>query len=219
MSAGAILSAGLLSPCVGVPTSLSRTDPSEGQDYLCDEGTAFCLTSLRADCSLYLQAGESIPPQAEERLVLIRPGGERFIKSPDDLVGCISIENQAQALEYLRFFSSWRTVHLFEKQLLEVFPGAKPAYLYGPQSSCRLCLPPHRWRTLGLEPAQVEQTPRGFVVTRYVVRPSPEDLNASDLYRIKQRVGHDGVVELIEQAHVPALSPRERYGLAFPRYL
>jgi hypothetical protein len=52
-----------------------------------------------------------------------------------------------------------------------------------------------------------------------VVRPSPEDSNASDLYRVKQRVGRDGFVDLIAQTYIEGLTPGERYGLAFPRYL
>ena len=152
-------------------------------------------------------------------MIVATPDDSRVVKGPDDLVGCISIRSSAEALEYLRFFSSSATVHLFADQMLEVFPGDRPAYIYGPKGTCYICLPPRRWRALHLSSPHVTETETGYLVTRYVVRPSPEDFNASDLYRVTQRVGHDGVVELVSETHVDNLTPRERYGLAFPGYL
>lgn len=180
---------------------------------------SICLPVLNEDCSLVLAEGASIPSQEEDRVVLEAHGIQRTVSGPKDLLGCVSISSSMEAVEYLRFFSSWATVHLFKEQMLEVVEGRRPAYLYGPDGTCYTCLPPQRWHSLGLASPKVEQTPNGYVVTRYVVRPSPDDANASDLYRVTQRVASDGSVDLVKETPVPGLKDPERYGLAFPRYL
>jgi len=178
-----------------------------------------CLSVLKPSCSLTLDRGESIPPEAEDRVVLQALGVRRIVKKPEDLAGCVSLNSPQDAIEYLRFFSSWKTVHLFRDQMLEVFEGEKPAYEYGPKGTCYLCLPPNRWRALGLASPKVIVEPGGYLVTRFVVRPSPADSNVSDLYRITQRVSHNGSVSLVDEEPIPGLTRAERFGLAFPLYL
>lgn len=194
-------------------------DPVDAHQLFCLDSASLCLTPLLPECSLLLVEGQSIPPQAEQRVHLVSDGVPRTVRGPDDLVDCVSIDRPEHALEYLRFFSSWSTIHLFSEQILEVSRGDRPAYLHGPDGTCFICLPPARWKALNLAPPRVEATRDGFLVTRYVVRPAPEDANASDLYRIVQRVGRDGGVELVSQDPVAGLDAGERYGLAFPRYL
>lgn len=201
------------------PTQAEPEAEDSDRQLFCLDSGSLCLAALRQECSLVLVEGESIPPQAEQRVVLVSDGVRRTVRGPEDLTGCVSIDHPEHALEYLRFFSSWATAHLFDQQLLEVSRGDRPAYLHGPEGTCFICLPPARWEALSLAPPRVEATRDGFLVTRYAVRPAPEDANASDLYRVVQFVGRDGAVKILSQDPVPGLDPGERYGLAFPRYL
>jgi hypothetical protein len=208
----------LLGACRSVARSDVHHRDSDGWRFYCDGGESLCLTVLEAECSLTLIEGESIPPQAEQRVVLISPQGSHDVVGPNDLTSCVSIATRDEAVEYLRFFSSWATVHLFEDQLLEIYRG-RPGYLHGPEGECFICLPPQRWRDLGLESPQVQETPGGYLVTRYVVRPASDDPNAIDLYQVQQQVDRDGSVTAISQTPHPGLTRPERYGLAFPAYL
>lgn len=208
-----------LTGCRSTSPAELATDHVDSRRLFCLNDASPCLATLRPECPLVLVDGESIPPQREQRVRLVRDGVRRTVRGPEDLVGCVSIDHPEHALEYVRFFSSWATVHLFDEQLLEISRGGRPAYRHGPDGTCFICLPPARWEALNLAPPRVEATRDGFLVTRYVVRPAPEDANASDLYRIVQLVGRDGAVELVTQDSVPGLDPGERYGLAFPHYL
>jgi hypothetical protein len=130
---------------------------------------------------------------------------------PADLAGCVRIVSAADALEYLRLFSSYRTVHLAEPQRLEVFPGPSP--------DCVLtCLRPRIWRKLGLTPPSV--TPRddgSFEVTRIVMKPEPYDWMPT-LYRAVELVKPDGSVEILSETRIPS-APEDLMGLGFPMYL
>jgi hypothetical protein len=208
----------LLGACRTVAKSDVPQSDYDGWRFYCDAGGSLCLTVLEEDYSLILTEGESIPPQAEQHVVLMSPQGRHDIMGPNDLASSVSIATRDDAVEYLRFFSSWATVHLFEDQVLEIYRG-RPGYLHGPKGECFICIPPQRWRDLGLESPQVGETPGGFLVTRYVVRPASDDPNAIDLYRIQQEVGKDGSVKTIFQTQHRGLTRPERYGLSFPAYL
>lgn len=215
-AAGALCLAGLLDACLGVAGTAHDYD---GDEFLCDGGSSVCLSLLHPACSVILLEGGSIPPEAEQELVLVTDHDRRTVRGPGDLRGCVSIESPADALKYLRFFSASATVHLFDEQLLEVFRGRRPAYLYGPSGNCFICLPPGRWKALGLVEPKLEEVEGGYVVVRYAVRPATDNPNAINLFRVTHRVSHDGAVELLAEKEVPGLEKRERYGLAFPRYL
>jgi len=221
-SAAALCTGTLLGACRSTGEGLMQPLADiDGSRFFCSSSTALCLSTLEGDCSLGVKDSDptSIPPEAEQVAVLSRGSEHKVVSGPNELAGCVSVASPEDALEYLRFFSSFRTVHLFEDQLLEVFPARRPAYLFGPKGTCYTCLPPDRWRDLGLDGPRVESVDDGFLVTRYVVRPAPEDSNASDLFRVTQWVGHDGRVELLAKEEVPGLTPAERYGLSFPHYL
>jgi hypothetical protein len=134
------------------------------------------------------------------------------VKAPSDLVGCVRIETAADALEYLRLFSSSSTVHLFEPQRLEVFPGSS-----GP--GCRFtCLHPRIWRKLGLAEASAVLLEDGsFEVRRIVMKPEPQAWMPT-LYRVVERVTRDGAVRVVSEEPVPA-RPEDLKELAFPIYL
>ena len=95
------------------------------------EARSVCLPGVRAGCAVRFVEGESIPAEAGERIVVrFSFGEEETVRGPADLAGCVRIASAAEALEYLRLFSSLSTVHLFEPQRLEVFaarPAARPA--------------------------------------------------------------------------------------------
>jgi hypothetical protein len=199
--------------CASAPVG-PPPDPN-GDRFLCGprDARSVCLSvPLREGCALRFVEGESIPPEAEERIVVRRPSGEETqVHSPADLAGCVRIASAADALEYLRLFSSFKTVHLVEPQRLEVFPGPSPA--------CVLtCLRSGIWRTLGLTAPRV--TPRGdgsFEVRRVLMKPKPYDWMPT-LYRTVELVKPDGSVEVLSETRVRAL-PEDLADLAFPMYL
>ena len=187
-----------------------------GDRFLCGprEARSLCLAvPVREGCAIRFVEGGSIPAEAEERIVVQRPsGGEPRVQGPADLAGCVHITSAAGALEYLRLFSSRSTVHLFNPQRLEVFPGAA-----GP-SCWTSCLKPRVWRKLGLSEPRV--TPRddgSFEVARVVMKPEPHDWMPT-LYRAVELVKPDGAVEILSETPVKA-APEDLAGLTFPMYL
>lgn len=164
-------------------------------------------------CIVRFVEGQSIPAEAEEQIVVRRSYGEEIrVLGPGDLVGCIRIASSAEALEYLRLFSSSATVHLFEPQLLEVFQGPS-----GP--ACWMtCLPARIWRKLGLSGPEIKSRDDGsFEVTRIVMKPEPQ-LWQPTLYRIVERVERNGEVETLSEKAIAA-APEDLAGLSFPMYL
>jgi hypothetical protein len=157
--------------------------------------------------------GESLPAEAEERIVVQRPSGEEVqVHGPTDLAGCVHILSAADALEYLRLFSSRATIHLFDPQRLEVFPGT-------PGPACwTSCLKPGVWRKLGLsEPRVTSRHDGSFEVARVIMKPEPHDWMPT-LYRDVELVKPDGVVEILSERPVKA-APDDLAGLTFPVYL
>jgi hypothetical protein len=125
----------------------------------------------------------------------------------------MDITDAAAALEYLRFFSSLVTWHLFEGMPLEVFVG-QPGYIHGQDGAdCSVCLPPQRWVELGLHSPVVFADGNAFLVTRFVVRVVKSRF-ALQLFRLTERVGRDGTVETMEQVPWLTLRDEEQVGLA-----
>jgi hypothetical protein len=201
--------------CASAPGPGGTTPDRNGDRFLCGPRNArsVCLPVVREGCAVRFVEGESIPPEAEERIVVRRPsGGEVRVGGPADLAGCVHIASAADALEYLRLFSSFATVHLFESQRLEVFQGPS-----GP--ACQFtCLPPRVWRKLRLVEPQVTPSSDGsFKVTRTVMKPEPQ-LWMPTLYRLTERVAQDGAVEILAEERISA-TPEDLAGLTFPMYL
>ncbi|MFW6012267.1 MAG: hypothetical protein ACOC92_00985 [bacterium] len=180
-----------------------------------------CLSVLRSGCTLAITEeaethGDSVelnlPPQGSEVLTLSCPDESRRVTSIHDLAGHVRIDTPADALEYLRFFSSMMTVHLFEKEekAMEIFQG-EPGDCYSS------CLPSERWSALGLKPTTVQTLAEGFRVARNVVRPVPSSVNVS-AFRVVVDVLPDGTVEQRSQQPLP-LDDLDRARLTFPGYL
>jgi len=201
----------LLLGCASAP----GPDDANGHRFLCgpQEARQLCLPVVRGGCAVHFLQGESIPPEAGEKVVRFGEAGEEVrVQGPSGLTGCVRIETAADALEYLRFFSSLSTVHLFEPQRLEVFPGRS-----GPD--CRFtCLAPRIWRRLGLTEAAVTVLKEGsFEVRRTVMKPEPQ-LWRPTLYRVVERVTRDGAVRTVSEEPVPARL-EDLKDLSFPMYL
>lgn len=202
--------------CSSTPGPGGKTPDWNGDRFLCGsrEARSVCLSSVRAGCAIRFVEGESIPAEAEEKIVVrFSFGEEETVRGPADLAGCVRIASAADALEYLRLFSSLSTVHLFEPQRLEVFrgPSGSPA--------CRsACLPPRVWRKLGLaEPRVTPLNDGGFEVTRIVIKPEPQPWMPT-LYRVSERVARDGAVEILSEEAIPS-TREDLAGLSFPMYL
>jgi len=202
--------------CASAPRQGGTAPDWNGGRFLCGsrEARSVCLSSVRTGCALRFVEGESIPAEAEEKIVVrFSFGEEETVRGPADLAGCVRIASAAEALKYLRLFSSLSTVHLFEPQRLEVFRGPSG----GP--ACRsTCLPSRVWRKLGLaEPRVTSLDGGGFEVTRIVIKPEPQPWMPT-LYRINERVARDGAVEILSEEAIPS-AVEDLAGLSFPMYL
>jgi hypothetical protein len=182
-----------------------------GKRYRCDDiGSAdVCLDILSDSCSLVIARGRGIPAEPGSRLVLVEGETARIAKGPNHLVGCVEISTPAEALDYLRFFSSYETVHLFEDQRLEVFETDEECFA--------VCLPTERWQQLGLSEARVEVTEGGFEVTRLLIKPTSCQSRV-EVFRVVESVGWDGRVKEISSDPVP-VSDEDRLRLSFPHFL
>jgi hypothetical protein len=206
----------LILGCASAPGPGAPARDWNGDRFLCGaRGTRpVCLSIVRTGCAVQFVAGESIPAETAEKIVVrLSFGEEDTVRGPADLAGCVRIASAAEALEYLRFFSSASTVHLFEPQQLEVFQGP-------PHSpACRsACLPPRVWQKLGLaEPRVTSLNGGAFEVTRIVIKPEPQPSQPT-LYRVTERVARDGAVEILSEQAIPSMI-EDLAGLSFPAYL
>jgi hypothetical protein len=181
----------------------------KGDRFRCDDPSwvSICLRVLRDDCSLSIAPGRGLPREPQDKLVLIRGNQARIVTGPADLVGCVEITSEQDALEYLQFFSSYALVYLFSEQELEIYKGGCFA----------VCLSDEQWHNSELGEISVLSRAGSYEVTRYVIKPAaiiPE----VQLYRITQRVGGDGVVVTLNSESVP-LPLEHRLRLSFPRFL
>lgn len=192
----------------------ARVKPADplGKRFLCSDAPTnkICLSVILSGCRIAIEPGPGIPSEPGER-VLLRQGNEAHtIGGPNQLKGCVSISTEAQALEYLRFFSSLRTVHLFRDKVLEIYPSSgKGCYL--------VCLPKDRWDSLKLPSPLVEKTDAGFKVTRLVIKPIPTHQEVT-VFRLTQEVDADGTVKELESVPV-SLPKADLLWLGFPSYL
>ncbi len=166
--------------------------------------------AVLSGCRMALEPGPGIPSEPGDKAVLHRDNKTLTVSGPDQLKGCVSISTEEQALEYLRFFSSLRTVHLFHDEILEIYPSSsKGCYL--------VCLPKDRWDSLKLPSPLVKKTDSGFRVTRLVIKPIPTHQKVT-VFRLTQEVGTD--VAVLELSSVPvSLSAADLLWLGFPSYL
>ena len=181
-------------------------DPA-GLRFRCGElsGSAMCLSVLKSGCSLQLQEvsgseprGEQeveLPAIQEETLVLSCGSQTRCVRSVDDLQGQVIITSPSDALEYLRFFTSFWTTQFFTERKLEIRVGQ-------PETCFSSCLPQERWLELALEAPEVIPTEGGFKVSRPVILPIPHPQMVT-AYRIEEKVTFDGKVELLSQVEIP----------------
>ena len=181
-------------------------DPA-GMRFRCGElsGPAMCLSVLKSGCSLQLQEGSGPEPSGEEEvdlpaneeeMVVLSCGSQiKHIESADDLQGHVVIASPSDALEYLRFFTSFWTTQFFTERKLEIRVGQ-------PETCFSSCLPQERWLELGLEAPEVVLTEGGFKVSRPVILPIPHPQMVS-AYRIEEKVTFDGKVELLSQVEIP----------------
>lgn len=189
------------------PFSLHGAD-IHGLRFRCNDLSSreICLRVLASGCRLEVQQGKSLPPEAEERITLAVAQNTSTVHSPKDLVGCVEINSEDDALEYLRFFSSLWTVHWFESSKLEIFSGR----------CLRTCLYDRDWRALRLKKASVTRREDAFEVRRVVARRGAErwPLEVSE---IVERVSRVGAVEELS-SRVLDIPMRIRGRLNFPIY-
>lgn len=173
-------------------------------------GVSLCLTTLRPGCSLTITPGKGIPREPGDKVILSYGKETRVITEPSQLSGCVSLQSEDDALEYLRFFSSVKTVHLFKESLLEIFPARS--------AGCFLiCLPEKRWFALGLASPTIIKESAGFKVTRLAIKPVPSYYEVT-VFKITQEVTFDGRVR--DLTSEPVTIPRlDRLRLGFPMYM
>ncbi len=117
---------------LAMTSTISTAGRSRSPDYLglrfrCGDlaSDRVCLPSLQPDCKLKFIQGKMIPRKAAEHLVVECRGEVSRLWTSNDLSGCVRLASSQDALEYLRFFSSLWTIHLFEQEFLEIFPARK----------------------------------------------------------------------------------------------
>lgn len=216
--AGAPISSCQSIPEAHAPHGTSIRDDVYGARFLLrqSEGVRVNLPGIDPGCELRLVSGGT-PSQAGESLALSGVAiDERPVWGPDDLVGCVRIDSGEQALEYLRFFSSMSTVHLFAQVELEFFPMSACG---GGQSTgaSLVCVPEDTWRRLGMDEAAVRAKKGVFVVRRYVKRLVGEDLVGTVL-AVTQRVARDGEVRELSTRRID-IPEHLVIPLSFPLYM
>ena len=165
-----------------------------------------CMGVLKRSCDLQIQRGTSLPPEIEERAVLVTGDRRAIVRAPSALLGCVHIDTEKGALEYVRFFSSLWTVHWFDGSQLEVFPGR---CIY-------TCLPRRDWRSFGLPRASVTRTKDGFEVRRVVARRGAERWPLR-VFELLEKVSPSGAIEEVSARELD-LPSEIRSRLKFPSY-
>lgn len=146
-----------------------------GERFLCSDVPTkkLCLLTLLPGCSMTLKPGPGIPSEPDERALLHVGNDTHLVHGPNELKGCVSISTEAQALEYLRFFSSFTTAHLFQDEMLEIYPSSG-------KGCFRVCLPKDRWSSLKLQGPLIKKMDAGFRVTRLAIKPIPNHRDVPD---------------------------------------
>ena len=189
-----------------------------GLNFRCGRATdseCIRLSVLNEDCILKFVPGVSIPPSATEEVSLTKNNVTKRVNCPEDMVGCVTIKNPEDALEYLRFFSTHWMAYLFNKEIQrqEIFkmPSA------GKNNS--VCLPEKRWKRLNLREPIIKRLRDGFIVIRYIIRPKgkPADLYVA-IHRETSFVSTAGEIIVLDETEVPSTLEDTVY-LGFPAFL
>jgi hypothetical protein len=193
----------------------ARRAPSEdlfGERFRCDDRSwvRLCLKVLKPGCRLSISPGEGLPREPDDRLVLIHAKEARVVTSFKDLMDCVEIHDEKDALEYLRFFSYYDTVYLLERQELEVF-GSDDKKCFA------VCLPSGRWKSLNLSDPIIVRSGNDFEVTRYLIRPTKVPHQVA-LFRVTQLVQVNGNVLELKSERID-ITPEDSLRLYFPRFL
>jgi hypothetical protein len=205
----AFMSAGARSEASNPADSLQRL---MGRRFRCDEPSwaLLCLNVMAEECRISIVPGRGLPREANDRAVVVRRDEARMLNGPDALIGCVTINSEEEALELLRFFSSYSTVYLFQEKMLEIFPSADPQCF-------AICFSSERWRKLGFQEPVVRKVEGGFEVSRTVIKPTPK-IPEVEAFRLVQRVARNGQVS--EVSRQPIDLPEDlRLLLSFPSFL
>lgn len=207
----AVLFALFSASCQASPSVVSSFDVNSflGSRFRCNDPkwVTACLKVLRESCSLSIAPGRGIPRKSGDKLVLIHGDQARIVTRPADLAKCVDIGSEEDALEYLRFFSSFETVYLFDEAELEVYEGECFA----------VCLPSERWKALKLSPPVMVAKDNAFEVSRFVFKPTANKPEVQ-LFRVRERVGRDGEILTLESEPIP-MSWEDRIKLRFPQFM
>lgn len=134
------------------------------------------------------------PAEAYLRLFAVQGEEKREVSSPAALQGLVSIEEPAQALDFVRLFTNLETHFLFpglglvEPRLASGTP--RPGEHTGEYA-----------RQAGLSPASARQEGESFIVEQSLIDPS------GALYRVTSRVGRDGSYAELSRRVIDAHSP------------
>ncbi len=193
--------------------NLRRPD-YHGYRFFCgDSGSErICLPYLRSECSLSFVRGKSTLGEVQQSLLINREGSVSRVNTPGDLAGCIELASSLDALDYLRFFSSPRTIHLFDQPFLEIFPARKRK-----RPCVYTCLPEKTWDRLGLVEASVKEADSGFEVSRFAIERDASVIAGVRVVQIVEFVSFDGTIEIM--ANIPfVFAVEDIAGLMFPQY-
>jgi len=173
------------------------------------------LPMLKEGCKLEFVPGESIPPQPTEKIILKYDGKQKQILGPNDFLvdeeggcSCIYISSGEQALEYLRFFSSYFLVHLFTEQKLEIYPKK------GKKDCIGVCMNMGNWKKLKFYEPIINPVGDGYEIERFVIKPIPKEYLPT-IFREKVLVKRNGQVNLIEEEEITFCCEYTK-GLFFP---
>jgi hypothetical protein len=171
------------------------------------------LCVLRPGCSLKFVPGVSIPPEATERVEITIDGNTHEVRSPDDLIGCVVIHTNEEALEYLRFFSSWLTSHLFRnfENRLEIFKAHSME-----QTDNGVTLPEKDWNRLGLHEPSVKEIKGGFIIKRCIFKSKRDPY--VDLFWETVKLSRDGKLTILVEDHIRSTLEDTKH-LFFASYL
>jgi hypothetical protein len=198
--------------CIAAKNPTGKMNDYYGSRFWCGERlrTKVCLSVLTAGCSLEFVPGAGVPSEPNDELWVKSSSGRKIVRGPADLERCVTITSPEKALEYLRFFSSYETVHLFSGNRMEIFSVERG-------SDCKLaCLPQNDWRRHRLKNAISSRVAGGFLIERTVVGFIDEPWKVQAYFR-RELVEKSGRVVLLEERPLN-LSFRELGTICFPMF-
>ena len=142
---------------------------------------------------------------------MIRDDQFRRITGPNDLKGCADIDSPDTALEYLRFFSSENTAHLFDDEKKEIFP------MTGHRGCSSVCMTPKNWDDLHLHEPIITMQNDNYKIVRFIIRPIPKGYMPT-IYKEIVIVHKDGAVDSINEEKITD-DPKYTEGLGFGGFI